>query len=47
MDSRADSLIHIADTIAGVIYRAHHPDRPDAAFLERVRHEIEDLWAFG
>lgn len=47
VDSKADSLIQLADMIAGAVYRAHHPDRPDTAFLERVRHKIEDLWAFG
>jgi hypothetical protein len=45
--SEKDSLIQLADMVAGAIARAHKEPRNDASFLDRIRHKIEDLWRFG
>ena len=46
VDSKKDSLIQLADMMAGSLCRKYNPQKADAAFVERVRHKIEDCWEF-
>ena len=47
VDSRRDSLIQLADMVAGAIHRAYRDDgRNDTRYLDLLRPRIEDLWEF-
>ncbi len=46
VDSKKDSLIQLADMVAGSLYRKYNPQKADDAFWERIRHKIEDCWEF-
>lgn len=46
VDSRTDSLIQLADIVAGAAYRHYNPSNKDSSFFERIGHRIEDLWEF-
>ena len=44
VDSKTDSLIQLADIIAGSIYRRYNPNKLDSSFYEMIKHKVEDLW---
>ena len=46
VDSKKDSLIQLADTVAGALFRKYSPLKADPAFADRIRHKIEDCWEF-
>ena len=46
VNSKNDSLIQLADMVAGAISKAHRPKRRDHSFKEKISHRIEDLWLF-
>ncbi|MGI8748358.1 MAG: DUF3800 domain-containing protein [Deinococcus sp.] len=45
-DSKNDDLIQLADMIAGATRRAFDPEKQDTGFYDRVRHKVQDAWAF-
>jgi len=46
VDSKKDSLIQLADTVASSLFRKYSPKKADPAFADRIRHKIEDCWEF-
>ena len=47
LDSKSNSLIQLADMVAGAIHRAYRDDdKNDPRYLELLRPRIEDLWEF-
>lgn len=46
VDSKKDSLIQLADTVAGSLFRKYSPSKADPAFADRLRHRVEDCWEF-
>lgn len=46
LDSRKDSLIQLADMVAGSAARAYRPTKPDGTFLKMLAPKIDDLWEY-
>lgn len=46
VDSRSNSLIQLADMVAGAIFRSLNPDEPDDRFVRVLRSRLDDLWNF-
>lgn len=44
VNSKNDNLIQLSDMIAGSLARAHHPDKPDKTYLDKLRFRRDDLW---
>lgn len=47
VNSKSDSLIQLADMVAGSILRSTQKDKSDSAdYLKAIRKRIEDIWYF-
>ena len=45
-DSASDSLIQLADMVAGALRRHYDPNKLEGQFRDRIAHKLEDEWKF-